>query len=134
MSKKKPNIQLLREVLTFIKKYPRKHNQEAWCGTAKCFAGWACDIEGWKPVATNSFLKSVEVVGGFSWTDSLWDPAEDVYKGEMVDSTVTVATHLLGISGADARRLFHARNSVKELENMVDHLEEHGNLDSYATY
>jgi hypothetical protein len=47
----KPNVPLLRKVLTHIEEHPDEHHQAQWavrtgCGTAYCFAGWAAVMSG----------------------------------------------------------------------------------------
>lgn len=47
------NTALARRVLAAIEANPAQWNQRKWCaetgcGTAMCFAGWACHLEGWQ--------------------------------------------------------------------------------------
>jgi hypothetical protein len=50
----KPNAELAYRVLDHIDAHPEQWNQGLWvtkveCGTAACFAGWACLLSGEKP-------------------------------------------------------------------------------------
>lgn len=95
------NVELLEETLQFIKDNPDKHDQETFCGTAQCFAGWAVALEGW----------SMSDLGG------LW-----VEKDGEVRDVDDLAQELLGINQAEADNLFSGGNNIADLELMVKDL------------
>lgn len=44
-----PNAELAYRVLDHIDAHPKNWDQHHWCGTAKCFAGWAVELSGETP-------------------------------------------------------------------------------------
>jgi hypothetical protein len=46
-----PNAELAYRVLDHIDANPSKHDQRHWCGTAQCFAGWAVELAGERPIS-----------------------------------------------------------------------------------
>lgn len=39
-----PNAELAYKVLDYIDAHPEQWDQDEWCGTAQCFAGWAVSL------------------------------------------------------------------------------------------
>lgn len=96
------NTELLEQVMQHITDHPEKHSQEEWfCGTAACFAGWACLMSGWKQVEVDSVR--VTRPGVSSYAD-------------------TVATAELGLEEHEANRLFDGANTRDMLRLMVKDL------------
>lgn len=90
--------------MTQIKDHPELHRQERVfvetdCGTAGCFAGWACLLNGY-----------MQLSGGHVMT-----PNGDVYG-------VEAAISALGITRNEAYTLFACGNSRSMLELMVKDL------------
>lgn len=96
-----PNIELLEKTMQYIKDHPEQHNQELWCGTAQCFAGWAACLSG-------------------KYDLTKWQHGELAFLDNYHPSDV--GRHVLGLNYADARELFQATNTVNELELMVKDL------------
>ena len=101
-----PNVELLEKVWRHIEDHPESHYQQIWmntCGTAGCFAGWACALaEG----VVNDFQKP-------SWTtllDGKWLHVEDA------------ATKLLGITNEEGEIMFAGTNTREQLGLMVKDL------------
>jgi hypothetical protein len=108
------NKELLRETMDAILAKPEMHVQGAWatktdCGTAYCFAGWACILSG----------REVD----FTLSDSLSIETEYLIGGDYIMDT---ARDLLGIDHASAGVLFHATNTTSDLKHYVDEIAEHG--------
>lgn len=121
-----PNVPLLRKTMEHIKEHPEHWLQdtyrimvetglaEAWgrsfhrqglpleCGTAMCFAGWACDI------------------AGVEWRDDFGGTI--LVGGGETSSAATMAQELLGITGSQASYLFSAGNTIEDLEWIVEQL------------
>jgi hypothetical protein len=102
------NTQLLEQVMTHIEDHPEQHDQSVWvdeCGTAACFAGWACLLSGW------------QVGPRWDFNGPLISPDTLIEK-----DTPEAAVDLLGIDIYDADRLFDARNTLPMLALMVKDL------------
>lgn len=95
------NVELLEATLQFIKDNPDKHNQNMWCGTAQCFAGWAIALKGWE-----------------RYTDDL----PMVQREGLALRIPTAAKNELGLSEYEALILFDGSNTVDMLELMVKDL------------
>lgn len=104
-----PNVELLQQVMQHIEDHPAQHDQGIWlneCGTAACFAGWACLLSGWQ--VSPAFDCSV---GSVMSPDTLVEkPALDA------------ASDLLGLDAIDADVLFSANNTRPMLALMVKDL------------
>lgn len=108
------NVELMQEVMQQIKDHPEQHRQAWWftlegpdCGTAMCFAGWACVLSGWQPVFINSLSR-----------------AEKVRKDGELRETGRVAAELLGLEmrGDSYPYLFSTEHTIDDLERMVKEL------------
>lgn len=105
----KLNVPLLDSVMKKITEFPELHDQgsvftETDCGTACCFAGWACVLSGYEPAmdATGSG-REVKAPNGFQ-------PA------------FGLAQYLLGLNLDQALTLFSPSNSRAVLDAMVQDL------------
>lgn len=103
------NVELLEATLKHITDHPEQHDQTSWartdlaCGTAACFAGWACELAGY------------QLDLGHNW---------DAYcfvngRREGIRET---AQALLGLSNQEASTLFCGGNELIHLEMMVKDL------------
>jgi hypothetical protein len=103
------NVALLEQVMTRIEDHPEQHDQTVWvneCGTAACFAGWACLLSGWQSAIS-------------------WDESRPIVMSPdtLVEKLVPdVAIELLGIGNGDAVTLFDAQNTRQMLRLMVKDL------------
>jgi hypothetical protein len=107
------NKELLHRTMDEILAHPELHVQITWavqrdCGTAMCFAGWACALEG--------FSMNVEDLDLDGVTSAL-------ENGDQIDTT---AARLLGIDWPSALTLFSADNTITDLKHYVDEIAEHG--------
>lgn len=51
------NIDLLDKTMNYIIEHPEEHDQGMWrCGTSRCFAGWACTLDGAVPEIPEDYL------------------------------------------------------------------------------
>ncbi|BCP41407.1 hypothetical protein MINTMi27_15000 [Mycobacterium intracellulare] len=55
------NVALLEATMQHIKDHPELHEQssvflQSECGTAACFAGWACMLSGFQPAWKSSYI------------------------------------------------------------------------------
>jgi hypothetical protein len=114
-----------------LKRMVLEDPQNPACGTAGCFAGTACLIEGWKPrfntvmiEARMAFRVNGEVREGDNFT------AEFVYKGGAAAgvSVSKKARELLDISDEDADILFNHANDLDTLRRYVEQLCENGEI------
>lgn len=112
------NVELLEKTMQYIKDHPEKHQQGTWvnfqadCGTAACFAGWTCLLEGMD-------LKKLQSPAG---TEYLLMP-DDSRADEDGDVEIQqVAGDLLGLTGQETNTLFCGINSQPMLELMVKDL------------
>lgn len=108
------NVELLEEVMQQIKDHPEQHYQGWWfkntpeCGSAMCFAGWTCHLNGWLPL-----------FGYDGWAHKVKNQ-----DGE-VRSVMHVAAQLLGlelVDDDDCPDLFRPENTKEDLELMVKDL------------
>ena len=98
-------------VLDFIRAHPELHDQEIWlrktdCGTAGCFAGLACWLNGDTPIFE----------GG---------PGSSVVRSADTRRQVQIrnrAIGLLGLSPTQADLLFDAGNSLEDLISEVEQI------------
>jgi hypothetical protein len=106
-----PNAELAYKVLDHIDTNPEQWNQTDWitkgdgedCGTAGCFAGWACMLSGWKPYFVDQYRTrtGLVMIGG---------------RDSMIAER---APDLLGISYTQADDLFHEDNTREDLGRLV---------------
>lgn len=99
------NTALLERTMRHVTDHPEVHDQRVWmneCGTAGCFAGWACLLSGWQVMP---------------YTIDGW-----VTDGDSEELVATVAARLLGLSEWEADMLFDPRNSRDVLALMVKDL------------
>lgn len=115
-----PNEPLLRKTLEHIQHHPEHWDQLAYrhflypegvkirktinpaieCGTAMCFAGWACDIS------------------GVTWRDHTTSAILDEHG--QIKSANDEARDLLGLTDRQAVALFDTGNTIADLERIVD--------------
>lgn len=51
------NIDLLDRTMNYINEHPDEHDQGVWrCGTSRCFAGWACSLDGAVPEIPEDYI------------------------------------------------------------------------------
>jgi hypothetical protein len=109
-----PNATLAYEVLDKIDANPENWKQKRWfvraepeCGTAMCFAGWACHLSGDEPD---------------------WATAAPTHDGEMAFNVLTEnatigvgdrAASLLGLTRWQTADLFHWLNTRERLAELV---------------
>lgn len=104
-----PNAELAYRVLDHIDADPETWNQEWWftvteCGTAACFAGWACTLSGDRPDIGKRGLYFSTVF-----------TAHGLYA-----DVAARACDLLGITAEDADDLFDPRNTREDLDRLVE--------------
>lgn len=105
-----PNAALAYAVLDRIDAHPEQWRQGWWftkldCGTAACFAGWACVLSGDKPRVADADME-----GEFSTVirpDGILDNVED--RAEV----------LLGLDGEQGSSLFYSDNTRDDLGRLV---------------
>ena len=102
------NKDLLHRVMDEILAHPEQHAQGTWatrtaCGTAYCFAGFACVLSGEQ----------------IDWTG--FEQGDTVLWMENGDSIKDAAKHLLGLEGS-ALTLFNGGNSTADLKHFVDEI------------
>lgn len=115
------NVELLERTMQHISDHPENHAQEMWfsendCGTAACFAGWACLLSGLE--AVNAGCRSAEVT-----------TPHGVHGVAAVE-----AKKLLGITHDEADIIFDANNSADMLRLMVKDLANGDDLGSKEFY
>jgi hypothetical protein len=102
------NTSLVSQVLEQIDTHPETWNQAYWrtpigygptCGTAHCFAGWVATLTGW--VWLNDVL---------------------VEKDDQILAVAFAAAHELGITDAQALRLFAGGNDRDDLDDVLDQI------------
>ncbi len=108
MTETKPNAELAYRVLDHIDANPDSWDQGLWlkrtdCGTAGCFAGWACMLAGDEP--SFRFIDSLR-------TDFVEVDGDRVYVEDR-------AADRLGITPELADALFHPANTREVLGDMV---------------
>lgn len=128
------NVPLLRKTMEHIKSHPEHWHQGSWrtdisedmaeslnagratgrhrpvpisCGTAMCFAGWACELAGdeWE----------ADVFGGL---DQFFVSDHVMVDGQPVRAAER-ARDLLGLTRFQADRLFEGLNRLEDLEEIV---------------
>lgn len=104
-----PNHELFVKVLAQIEREPQAWDQQQFahkrdCGTAYCFAGWACVLDGWQfYIDTHPNSGVIGLV---------------VERGEESECASDVAEDLLGIGGwgdDDHPHLFDSGNTLADL-------------------
>lgn len=109
------NKELLHETMDAVLANPDLHNQANWaiatdCGTAYCFAGWACKLMGHEADREHLLL------------DGVASSTEDGYDIQ------NLATDLLGLDWYSAEQLFAEKNTTTDLKHLVDEIAEHGKV------
>jgi hypothetical protein len=99
MADVKANAELAYRVLDYIDAHPDTWDQTQWirqtdCGTAACFAGWACLLSGYEPAWFGSSLAD--------WVHPSGDDS-NTYDVEIC------AAELLGLPYEDQNEALHAR-------------------------
>lgn len=102
------NIPLLQETMQQILDHPELHIQGWWftklhCGTAACFAGWACLLSGEQAVFEGYGSHRADRLANGAWAQ-------------------TWATELLGLTTKETSKLFYSSNPRSVLELMVKDL------------
>lgn len=112
----KTRDQKLDEVMQQIHREPSRWCQNRWfedsidystgesCGTAACFAGWTCLLNGWKRA----------------------EPNERVHRDGNTEHVRVAAQQELHLSYEDACTLFHGSNDLADLNGMVASLRRYG--------
>jgi hypothetical protein len=105
-----PNAALAYRVLDHIDAHPEQWRQNWWftqrdCGTAACFAGWACVLSGDQPRVTDA-----DEVGEFSTV---------IRPDGALANVEDRAEALLGLDGDKAGALFYASNTRADLDLLV---------------
>jgi hypothetical protein len=132
------NVELLRRVQKEIHTFPEVWKQKVWfqqkdegcCGTAASFAGRTALIEGWTPVSSEDGCgKWVERDGRQDYRDGRQDYVDgrqdyvdgrqDYVDGRQ-DYVDEVAQNALGLTPRQACTLFAARNSLDDIDRLVD--------------
>jgi hypothetical protein len=140
-----PNEALLRKTLAFIKSLPKTTgthtpgvntwNQDSWgrtrlleregehvCGTAACFAGWT--------VLNDEIAQHINSPG-IKIQDIELNNENCTVKGEVtVEDIQTHAADLLGIAFWESEKLFDAKNSIEDLEYIIERIID-GTLEDY---
>src|SRR5262245_46002525 len=106
-----------------LKRYVAEDPDNPACGSAMCFAGWACALSGFKPV----FKDPSQYRGSFYSTNTIMCKDQHGFSYQIDEK----ARELLGIDVRAAGKLFEGGNSFETLQAMVEHLKEHGNLNDY---
>lgn len=104
-----PNAALAYAVLDHIDAHPERWRQSWWfteldCGTAACFAGWACVLSGDRPRVDDA-----DQEGEFSTV---------IRPDGILDDVEQRAEELLGIQD-DSANLFYSGNTREDLGNLV---------------
>lgn len=127
----KPNVELLRRTLDYIKTHPNEWDQDRWvtktdCGTSYCFAGWALALSG-LTIHAEQFDEPAVEVGPLN--KAL--PEEYRYSpGPWPHISVRhAAERLLGLSEsylrADDDELYSAADVLFHPDNSLDDLREY---------
>lgn len=103
-----PNAALAYRILDHIDAHPKSWNQGWWftvteCGTAACFAGWACTLSGDSPEIRDT---------------GLYFSTVHTAEGRYADAPVRAA-ELLGITHDQADNLFADWNTRHDLGRLV---------------
>lgn len=112
-----PNVPLLTKTLDHVENHPEELDSRIWlCGTIGCFAGHASLIDGGQSVGT-------EYGGDLLHAVPDDDPADVMLiDGAWVVSVRNRARRILGLSRADAKRLFKGSNTLDDLRRIVGEL------------
>lgn len=116
------NVPLLDSVMKQITEFPELHDQ-GWfftdtdCGTACCFAGWACVLAGYEP--------------DMAWGDNR---GAGVNSPDGVKGAWEVAQELLGLTDDQALVLFGPCNTRGMLDAMVQDLIHSNQLQDFDYY
>jgi hypothetical protein len=107
------NVELLEKTMQHILDHPEEHDQKYWftqteCGTAACFAGWACLLSGYEVDRTQTM-------------GSGHDRFEYVVS-ESGNFAGHRARDILGLTETEASILFDSYNSREALQLMVKDL------------
>lgn len=97
------NAEEVWRVLKHIRTFPETHRQHMWvspCGTAGCFAGWTALLNGW---------------GAHAIHGHVFNPA----TGQVAHAS-SVARRILGLSEREALFMFHATNTIDDLERLAE--------------
>lgn len=109
------NIELLTKTLEAVKANPEHWNQEKWhCGTSHCFAGFVELIANDLPLDSHS-----EELRNDERFHKVFDPA---YRFLIRWKTPDNSKRLLGLSEEESSTLFHACNTLSDLEHIVKSL------------
>lgn len=113
------NAELLDQTLQHIKGNQALWSQENWrtsteCGTAYCFGGWVLALSGIPVMLTESGQAYVPAESAPEGLENPW-----AKRRPHQFPCGAVAAHVLGLSAEQAWDLFHAENSLAELEEMV---------------
>jgi hypothetical protein len=109
-----PNAELAYRILDHIDAVPEQWDQREWCGTAKCFAGWAVDLSGERP-DDFGMVNGVHVAEraaqllGFASTTAMDDYAIEVLGIEVDDNE----------EPSERFDLFCATNTREDLGHLV---------------
>lgn len=112
------NRELIIQVRDFLKANPDKHDQQEWCGTRQCFAGWACHFEGWRPLTAHER----ELMDDIDFEQ--WPGMADtcVKNAGCIEDVETLARQLLGLDQEQANRLFFSASRAElfhEIEELL---------------
>jgi hypothetical protein len=107
------NIEKLRAVLAKIEADPTLWDQAFWikrtdCGTAGCFAGWACMLDGAKPIGLRH------------WDEGVEQAAEVITSAGVVQDVDSAAAEILDLTEPEADILFYGDNTLDDLRAYVD--------------
>lgn len=113
------NAALAYAVLDQITAHPQTWDQSFWitetdCGTAACFAGWACLLSGDRPSHEQGVLELGRSRMLFRHIDFV------EVDGSILPNPVRYrAADLLGIGYGDAHALFASSNTIDQLHQLV---------------
>lgn len=145
-------IDKLEAMLSVIKQNPKHWEQGSWRrGTSYCAAGWLCVLDGATPKKPEPTLPCWDACGYDSLADYIdgW-PSEGeelaikygTMPGENTDDvmvwpdgterSISGAAHKLLGDDVNMSILFAGHNTLKDLEDMVDHLRTHESLSDYV--
>ena len=118
-----PNVELLDRVLAVIKADFDHWDQSAWrqpavdgCGTALCYAGWACELDGGIWAAKPDELYSEYLVARDG------EPPEWHHDRVALVFVRDRAQAVLGITDAEASALFQGSNGLADLRHQVNRI------------
>lgn len=116
------NVELLERTMQYIVDHPEAHKQHRWfaradCGTAACYAGWACLLSGYK-------VEDIKGPHSFNLVapDGAEVPLAVLEVDEHRPGVSKEARDLLGLTFDEAEMLFEATNTVGMLRLMVKDL------------